>query len=103
MKKAIATVLVAVVMILAPAGVHAGTSDYDLAKAWMQAHAKGGHIETLNTTAKGGYKGKVSGKGRGIVRYPKKVKKGRRVKVYLVFKKGENECSAMICLGKVKQ
>ena len=98
MKKAIATVLVAVVMILAPAGVHAGTSDYDLAKAWMKAHAKGGHIETLNTTAKGGYKGKVS--GGGTVKYPKKVKKGRKVKVYMVVKSGEVE--AMICLGKVK-
>ena len=77
-------------------------SDYDLAKAWMNKHAKGGHITCLNTTAKGGYWGKVKGKNRGVVRYTKKVKKGKKVKVYLVFKKGEDECSAFVCLGKVK-
>lgn len=60
-------------------------------------HCKGGHIETVNTTAQGGYKGKA---GKYTVKYPKKVKKGKKVKVYMVVKGGD--VKAMICLGKVK-
>ena len=71
--KLMAIILVLVMMMSTTCAVSASTSDYDLAKAWMNKHAKGGHITTLNTTSKGGYKGKVNGGGN--VKYPKKVKK----------------------------
>ena len=74
-------------------------SDYDLAKAWANKHCKGATIEKVNTTAKGGYKGIVTG-AKYTVKYPKKVKKGTKVKVYFVEKKGD--IKAMVCLGKVK-
>lgn len=76
-----------------------GQSDYDLAKAWANKHCKGATIEKVNTTAKGGYKGTVAGT-KYTVKYPKKVKKGTKVKVYFVEKKGD--IKAMVCLGKVK-
>lgn len=96
--KLISLVLVLVMMVSTTCAASAA-SDYDLAKDWMNKHAKGGHIEKVNTTAKGGYKGKVNGT-KYTVRYPKKVKKGKKVTVYMVEKKGD--VKAMICLGKVK-
>ena len=95
------TALVITVLLLAGATSPAfgASSDYELAKAWANKHCKGATIEKVNTTAKGGYKGKVNGT-KYTVRYPKKVKKGRKVAVYMVEKKGD--VKAMVCLGKVK-
>ena len=95
MKKLIAIVMVCMVM-GSPITAHA-TSDKDMAVEWMHKHCKSGHIETVNTISQGGYKGKA---GKYTVRYPKKVKKGKRVKVYMVVKKGD--VKAMVCLGRVK-
>lgn len=100
MKHKLVSIILVLAMMMSTTCMASASTDYDLAKDYMNKHCKGGHITTLNTTAKGGFKGKV--KGGGTVRYPKKVKKGKKVKVYLVFKKGESECDAMVCLGRVK-
>ena len=94
MKRLIIAMMMRVMVSSAP--VYAA-SDYDLAKDWQAKHCKGGHIEKVNTVAQGGYKGKA---GKYTVKYPKKVAKGKKVKVYMVVKKGD--VKAMVCLGKVK-
>ena len=94
-----AFVITIVVIMMMTSTVCAGTSDKDLAKQWMNKHCKGAHIETVITVSKGGYKGKVKGT-KWTVKYPKKVKKGKKVTVYMVVKNDEVE--AMVCLGKVK-
>lgn len=99
MKKAITTLLIIVMLAASTCTAAAGTSDHDLAKDWKAKHCKGGHIEKVITIAQGGYKGRVKG-SKWTVKYPVKVKKGKRVPVYMVIKKGD--VRAMICLGKVK-
>ena len=95
------TALVITIMLLAGASspAFAGSSDYELAKQWTNKHCKGATIEKVNTTAKGGYKGKVNGT-KYTVKYPKKVQKGKKVTVYMIEKKGD--VRAMVCMGKVK-
>ena len=95
--KKIITAAIITMMLAASTGTASAASDYDLAKDWKAKNCKSGHIEKVNTTAQGGYKGKA---GRWYVRYPKKVKKGKKVKVYMVVKDGD--VKAMICLGIVK-
>ena len=95
MKKLIAIMMVCMVM-GSPITAHAA-SDYDLAKTWADKHCKGATIQKVNTISQGGHKGKA---GKYTVRYPKKVKKGKKVKVYMVVKKGD--VKAMVCCGKVK-
>lgn len=95
--KKIITAITITMMLAASTGTASAASDYDLAKDWKAKHCKSGHIEKVNTTAQGGYKGKA---GKYTVRYPKKVKKGKKVKVYMIVKGGD--VKAMICLGKVK-
>ena len=95
--KKIITAAIITTMLAASTCTASAASDYDLAKDWKAKHCKGGHIEKVTTTAQGGYKGKA---GKWTVRYPKKVKKGKKVKVYMVVKNGD--VKAMICLGKVK-
>lgn len=97
MKQIIITAAIIIAMTIATTGTASAASDYDLAKDWKAKHCKGGHIEKVTTTAQGGYKGKA---GKWTVKYPKKVKKGKKVKVYMVVKNGEVE--AMICLGIIK-
>lgn len=95
-------------------------SDLSLAKSWAKSHysepikvvsynkvptkRKGTvYIEKLNTKSNGGTKGVVIGGGH--VKYPKKVKKGQKVVVYLVWNPKNNACDdvvAMVCLGKIK-
>lgn len=97
MKKLIVLVVIAVMMITATCTAAAGTSDKELAQEWARDHCKGAKIEKVVTVSKGGYKGKA---GKYTVKYPKKVKKGKKVRVYMVVKNGD--VKAMICLGKVK-
>ena len=92
-------VALAIILAMTAPSYASSQSDYDLAKAWANKHCKGATIEAVNTTAKGGCKGKVNGT-KYTVKYPKKVAKGKRVKVYFVEKKGD--IKAMVCLGKVK-
>ena len=97
MKRIIITAAIIIAMTIATTGTASAGTDYDLAKDWKAKHCKSGHIEKVTTTAQGGYKGKA---GKWTVKYPKKVKKGKKVKVYMVVKGGD--IKAMICLGKVK-
>ena len=98
MKKAV-LVLVIVAILSCCDIAHGATSDKQLATEWANAHGGGYTIECVNTVSKGGRVGKVKGT-RYTVKYPKKVKKGKRVKVYMVEKNGE--VYAMVCLGIVK-
>lgn len=98
--KKLATIAISLVMMFAStSGAYADTSDKDLAKQWRDKHCPKAHIEKVVTVSKGGYKGKVKGT-KWTVKYPKKVKKGKTVKVYMVVK--NNDVKAMVCLGKVK-
>lgn len=100
---------------------NAGTSDLSKAKNWAKSHysepikvvsqgkvptnRKGTvYIETLKTKSKGGYKGYTISGGYSV-RYPSKVKKGKKVTMYLVYNPKNNSCDdivAVVCLGKVK-
>ena len=97
MKKIIITAIIAVMMITATITAGAKTSDKQLAQEWAREHCKGAKIEKVVTVSKGGYKGKA---GRWSVKYPRKVKKGKKVTVYMIVKKGD--VKAMVCLGKIK-
>ena len=100
MKKMIISLIVIVTMALASVPAYASAqSDYELAKSWANSHCNGATIEKVTTISKGGYKGKVKGT-KWTVKYPKKVKKGKKVTVYMVEK--GNDVVAMVCLGKVK-
>ena len=74
-------------------------SDKAIAKEWAKAHGGNFKIKKLITISKGGKKGKVKGTSY-IVKYPKKVKKGKRVTCYMIEKNGE--VYAMVACGKVK-
>ena len=74
-------------------------SDKAIAKEWAKAHGGNFKIKKLVTISKGGKRGKVKGT-KYIVKYPKKVKKGKRVVCYMIEKNGNVE--AMVCCGKVK-
>ena len=96
-------------------------SDLSLAKSWVKSHYSEPikvvscgkvpsnrigtvYIETLKTKSKGGTKGVVIGTN-WCVKYPKKVKKGKKVTVYFVYNPYNNACDdvvAMVCLGKIK-
>ena len=97
MKRIILAVVIITLMFTST--VNASTSDKDLANAWMNKHCKGAHIEVVKTTSKGGHLGKVNGT-KCTVHYPKKVKKGHKVTVYMIVK--NDDVKAMVCLGKVK-
>ena len=96
-------------------------SDLSLAKSWAKSHysesikvvkeykvpknRKGTtYIETIKTKSDGGYKGHTIN-GHYLVKYPKKVKKNKKVTIYLIWNPKNNSCDdvvAMVCLGKVK-
>lgn len=96
---------------------YANTTDLNNAKTWVYSHYsmhevkvvnRGNigndnnviYIERVKTKAISKTKGRVIGT-RYIVKYPKKVKKGKRYTVYMVY--DENcEITAMVCLGKIK-
>jgi len=96
MKRIIVMVVVMVVMMTSTA--FAGT-DKDLAESWADKHCPKAKIVKVVTISKGGTNGKVKG-SKWTVRYPRKVKKGKRVNVYMVVK--GDDVKAMVCLGKVK-
>ena len=100
MKRRLATMIIAVMVALSGVSIaSAGTSDKQLAENWANSHGGGYTITKVVTVSKGGTKGKVKGT-KWIVRYPKKVKKGKKVTCYMVEKNGD--VYAMVCLGKVK-
>lgn len=97
----------------------AKASDLAKAKAWTHAHYKGKVVKVVNfgqvpecskgivyiakvkTISKGGKVGKIRGT-KYKVRYPKKVKKGKKVNVYWVYNPyGCGEVVAIVTCGKV--
>ena len=100
MRKMLVSLIVILTMALASAPTYASAqSDYELALSWASAHGDGYTIEKVVTKAKGGTKGQVKGT-KWIVKYPKKVKKGKTVTVYMV--ESGDDVVAMVCFGKVK-
>ena len=53
------------------------------------------YIEKIKTTSKGGYWGKT--KDGYSIKYNKKVKKGKKITVYLVYNPSNNYCDDVIC------
>lgn len=92
-------ILVIVSLMLATCTTYAKSNDYEIAKQWAKNHGGKYTITKVVTISKGGTKGKVKGT-KWNVRYPKKVKKGKRVVCYMIEKNGDVE--AMVALGKVK-
>lgn len=100
MKKVI-IILIVIAMFMASTSITLAKSksDYDIAKEWAKNHGGKYTITKVVTISKGGTKGKVKGT-KYVVKYPKKVKKGKRVVCYMIEKKGD--VCAMVCCGKVK-
>jgi hypothetical protein len=99
MKKLVLMVAIAVTIALTTVTADAGISDKQLAQQWADNNCPGAYVEKVVTVSKGGTKGKVKGTNYSV-RYPKKVKKGKKVNVYFVEVDGD--IVAMVCLGKVK-
>lgn len=99
MKKIFVICIITLTLIFSSVASYGATSDKQLAQNWVNSHGGGYTIEKVITIAKGGTKGKVKGTN-WIVKYPKKVKKGKRINVYMIEKNGD--VCAMVCLGKVK-
>jgi hypothetical protein len=62
------------------------------------------YIEKVKTKSDGGRDGHTT-KGNYYVKYPKKVKKGKKVTMYFIYNPYTNYCDdivAVVCLGKVK-
>ena len=97
--KRIAAMIIALMVVMAMAApVSAKGNDLAKAKAWAKVHYKGKavkvvgfgklpkdragkvYIVKLNTISKGGHNGRVKGT-KYVVSYPKKVKRGKRVKM----------------------
>ena len=119
----IITLVIAVVMMVsATSTVNASAkSDLKLAKQWAKDRytepikvvdmgkvpkkRKGKvYIERVKTVSDGGYKGHTT-KGKYFVRYPKKVKKGKKVTMFFVWNPKNNACddiTCVVCLGIVK-
>lgn len=97
MKRIIISVIIA--LMLTTCTTYAKSNDYDIAKQWVKNHDGKYTITKVVTISKGGTRGKVKGTSY-IVKYPKKVKKGKKVTCYMVEKNGD--VKAMVCLGKVK-
>ena len=97
MKRIIISVIIA--LMLTTCTTYAKSNDYDIAKQWVKNHDGKHTITKVVTISKGGTRGKVKGT-KWAVKYPKKVKKGKKVTVYMIEKNGD--VCAMVCLGKVK-
>ena len=97
MKRIITLVIVS--LTLTTCTTYAKSNDYEIAKQWAKNHGGKYTITKVVTISKGGTKGNVKGT-KYIVRYPRKVKKGKRVVCYMIEKNGD--VKAMVCCGKVK-
>ena len=99
MKKAFIICIITLSLMFSSVTSYGATSDYQKAVNWVNSHGGGYTIEKVVTISKGGKVGKVKGTSY-VVKYPKKVKKGKKVTCYMVEKNGD--ICAMVCLGKVK-
>ena len=99
MRKIFIICIIALVLIFSSVASYGATSDKQLAENWVNNHGGGYTITKVITISKGGKKGKVKGTSY-IVKYPKKVKKGKKVTCYMIEKNGD--VCAMVACGKVK-
>lgn len=100
MKKVLLVIMMVVIAVVFTTGAaSAKTSDKQLAQNWINNHGGGYTIEKVITVSNGGYKGKVK-RTKWTVKYPKKVKKGKKVTCYMIEKNGD--VKAMVCLGRIK-
>ena len=119
----IVVIITIMVMLFCNIGIvnASSTSDLKLAKNWTKSHysepikvvndfkvpkkRKGTvYIEKLHTKSDGGRNGHTI-KGNYYVKYPKKIKKGKKVTMYCVWNPKNNACDdvvAVVCLGMVK-
>lgn len=119
MKKAIAIVIAVAIALSITSPASAKASDLAKAKAWTHAHYKGKvvkvvdfrnvpecskgivYIAKVKTISRGGKLGKIRGTSYKV-RYPKKVRKGKKVNVYWVYSpNGCGEVVAIVSCGKV--
>lgn len=121
MKKIIIfTAIIVITMAFTTGAASAKASDKQIAKNWSKAHysepvkvvnefkvptkRKGTtYIEKVRTVSDGGKKGHTV-KGKYVVKYPEKVKKGKKVTMYFIWNPKNNACDdvvAVVCLGKV--
>lgn len=99
MRKALIICIITLALALSSVASYGATSDKQLAQNWVNNHGGGYTITKVITISKGGTKGKVKSTN-WVVKYPKKVKRGKRVVCYMIEKNGD--VKAMVCLGKVK-
>ena len=100
MKRVLVVMMVVVIaVVFSTCTASAKTSDKQLAVNWANNHGGGYTIEKVITVSKGGTTGQVKGT-KWRVKYPKKVKKGKKVTCYMIEKNGD--VCAMVCCGKVK-
>lgn len=97
MKKIFVICIITLTLIFSSVASYGATSDYQKAVNWANSHGGDYTIEKVITIAKGGTKGKVKGTNL-VVKYPKKVKKGKRITVYMIEKNGD--VCAMVALVK---
>ena len=77
MRKLFIICIITLALTFSSVASYGSTSDYQIAKNWANNHGGGYTITKVVTVSKGGYKGQVKNT-RYIVKYPKKVKKGKR-------------------------
>lgn len=99
MRRTLIICIITLALILSSVASYGATSDKQLAVNWANNHGGGYTITKVITISKGGKKGNVKGT-KWNVKYPKKVKKGKKVTCYMVEKNGD--VCAMVCCGKVK-
>ena len=99
MKKIFIICIITLTLIFSSVASYGATSDKQLAQNWVNNHGGDYTITKVVTISKGGTKGNVKGT-KWTVKYPKKVKKGKKVTVYMIEKNGD--VCAMVCCGKVK-
>lgn len=114
-KRVIPIVLVMMVLVAMPVSADS-KSDLKLAKQWAKDRytepikvvdmgkvpkkRKGTvYIEKVKTISDGGYKGHTTrGKHKYSVRYPKKVKKGKKVTMFAIWNPKNNACDDVVCI-----
>ena len=123
MKKSIIFMIIIFMVVAFSTGTASASTKNNktLAKNWVKSHysqpikfvsqgkvpknRKGiGYIEKLKTKSDGKHNGHTI-KGHYCVSYPKKVKKGKKVTMYLIWNPYTNYCDdvvAVVCLGMVK-
>lgn len=116
MKKTIITMIMIMLFLIAPVHAYANNTDLDVTITWVNSHYSAHNIAIVNygeasddnntiyvekvkTKAMSKNKGKIIGTN-DFIKYPKKVKKGKKYTVYMVY--DDFDLIAVICCGKVK-